>query len=165
MYVENYFCRVSSHWWSTGVHRDPNAIAAQRATQFFWNTCQKMRGGKHVKVKKWRRQDILCFRANARKLILGSIGTPLDHLSVNVFNKAYHRITNERVLAVHNGTVSLRCYVFLCGLSSDMLFIIDCLKSISIFCQKANQCWLSKENISFCSAGHAFFPWRHHVHK
>ena len=43
---------------------------------FFSNTCQKMRGGKHVKVKKRRRQDILRFRADARKLILGSIGTP-----------------------------------------------------------------------------------------
>ena len=41
-----------------------------------------MQGGKHVKVKKWRRQDILRFRADARKLILGSIGIPLDHLSV-----------------------------------------------------------------------------------
>ena len=41
-----------------------------------------MRGGKHVKVKKWRRRDILRFRADVWKLILGSIGTPLDHLSV-----------------------------------------------------------------------------------
>ena len=65
-----------------GVHRDPNAIAAQRAARFFSNTCQKMRGGKHVKVKKWRRLDIMRFRADVRKLILGSIGTPLDHLSV-----------------------------------------------------------------------------------
>ena len=63
--MENDFCRVSSHWWSTGVNRDPNAIAAQRAAQFFSNKCQKMRGGKHVKVKKWRRQDILRFRADA----------------------------------------------------------------------------------------------------
>ena len=47
---------------------------------FFPNTCQKMRGGKHVKVKKRRRQDILRFRADARKLILGSIGTPLDQV-------------------------------------------------------------------------------------
>ena len=48
--------------------------------------CQKMRGGKHVKVsgvtkhakvKKRRRQDILRFSADARKQILGSIGTPL----------------------------------------------------------------------------------------
>ena len=66
-----------------GVHREPNAIATQRAAQIFSNTCQKMRGGKHVKVKKRRRQDILRFRADVRKLILGSIGTPLDHLSVN----------------------------------------------------------------------------------
>ena len=29
-------------------------------------------------------QDILCFRADAWKLIFGSIGTPLDHLSFNV---------------------------------------------------------------------------------
>ena len=43
-----------------------------------------MRGGKHVKVKKRRRQDILRFRADARKLILGSIGTSLDHLSVKL---------------------------------------------------------------------------------
>ena len=33
-----------------GVHRDPNAIAALRAAQFFSNTCQKMWGGKHVKM-------------------------------------------------------------------------------------------------------------------
>ena len=40
-------------------------------------------GGKHVKVKKRRGQDILRFRANVRKLILGSIWDPLDHLSDN----------------------------------------------------------------------------------
>ena len=56
---------------------------------FFSNTCQKMWGGKHVKVKKRQRQDILRFGADARKLILGSIGTPLDHLSVNKY--LYHR--------------------------------------------------------------------------
>ena len=39
-------------------------------------------GGKQVKVKKRQRKDILRFRADARKMILGSIGTPLDHLSV-----------------------------------------------------------------------------------
>ena len=55
-----------------GVHRDPNTIAAQRAARFFSNT----------EVKKLRRQDILRFRDDTRKLILGSIGTPLDHLSV-----------------------------------------------------------------------------------
>ena len=56
-----------------GVHRDPNVIAARH--DFFSNTCQQMRDGKHVKVKKRRRQDILRFRAD--KLILGSTGTPL----------------------------------------------------------------------------------------
>ena len=45
-----------------------------------------MRGGKHVKVKKRQRQDILRFRADARKMILGSIGTPLDHLSVKTWH-------------------------------------------------------------------------------
>ena len=59
MYVENYFCRVSSRRWSRGVHMDPYAIARQRAERFFSNTCQKMRGGKHVKVKKRQRRDIL----------------------------------------------------------------------------------------------------------
>ena len=42
-----------------------------------------MRGGKHVKVKKRPRQDILRILADARKLILVFIGTSLDHLSVN----------------------------------------------------------------------------------
>ena len=65
-----------------GVHRDPNAIAVQCVARFFSNACQKMRGSKHVKVKKRRRQDILHFRADPQKLILGSIGTPFDHLSV-----------------------------------------------------------------------------------
>ena len=41
------------------VPRDPNTIATQRLARFFSNTYQKMRGGKHVKVKKRRRQDIL----------------------------------------------------------------------------------------------------------
>ena len=60
-----------------GVHRDPNAIAAQRAARFFFfKHMPEDQGGKHVKVKKGRRQDILRFRA------LGSIGTSLDHLSV-----------------------------------------------------------------------------------
>ena len=55
-----------------GIYRDPYAIAAQRAARFVSNTCQKMRGGKDVKVKKRRRQDILGFRADPRKLILGT---------------------------------------------------------------------------------------------
>ena len=44
-----------------GVHKDSNAIVAQRAARFFSNTCQKMQGGKHVKVKKWRRQEYSAF--------------------------------------------------------------------------------------------------------
>ena len=51
-------------------------LGLQRAARFFSNTCQKMRGGKHAKVKKRQRQDTQRFRADARKLILGSIGTP-----------------------------------------------------------------------------------------
>ena len=37
---------IGGQW---GVHRDPNAIAAQHPAQFS-STCQKMRGDKHVKV-------------------------------------------------------------------------------------------------------------------
>ena len=40
---------------------------------------KQMRGGKLVKAKKLQRQDFLRFRANSQKLILGSIGTHLDH--------------------------------------------------------------------------------------
>ena len=38
VYVEIYFCRVSSSWWSTGGgdNRDHNAIAAQCAARFFF---------------------------------------------------------------------------------------------------------------------------------
>ena len=80
--MENYFFECRPVGGQRGFHRDPNTIAAQRVARFFSNTCQKMRGGKHVKVKKRRRQNILRFCADARKLILGSIGTTFDHLSV-----------------------------------------------------------------------------------
>ena len=56
------FFRVPSRWWSRELHRDHNAIAAKHTARFFPNTCQKMRGGKHVKVKKRQRQDILRVR-------------------------------------------------------------------------------------------------------
>ena len=87
-----------------GVHRDPNAIAVQRPARLFSDTCQKMRGGKHVKVKKRRRQDILRFRADARKLILGSIGTPLPWplLSVNAVFKWYSGDGKYRINATNN---------------------------------------------------------------
>ena len=44
---------------------------------------QKKRKVKLDKVREGLRPITLRFRANARKLILGSIGTPLDHISVN----------------------------------------------------------------------------------
>ena len=44
---------------------------------------QKKRKVKLDKVREGLQPITLRFRANARKLILGSIGTPLDHLSVN----------------------------------------------------------------------------------
>ena len=53
-------------WWSRGS-RDSNAIA----------DCGYKRIGKLVKVKKQQRYDILRYRTNE------SVGTPLDHLSVN----------------------------------------------------------------------------------
>ena len=46
---------------------------------------QKKRKIKLDKVREELRPITLRFRANARKLILGSIGTPLDHLSVKFF--------------------------------------------------------------------------------
>ena len=70
-------CRPIGGQRGGGVHRDPNAIAVQRAARFFSNTCQMVRDGKYVKVKKRQRQD-----TNARKPILGSIGTPFTTYSV-----------------------------------------------------------------------------------
>ena len=46
---------------------------------------QKKRKVKLDKVREGLQPITLRFRANARKLILGSIGTPLDHLSVKSF--------------------------------------------------------------------------------
>ena len=57
VYAENYLCQVCSRLWSTGVPRNPKANAAQRVARFFSNTCQKMWGGKHVKVKKRQHQE------------------------------------------------------------------------------------------------------------
>ena len=51
---------------------------------FFFFCHQKKRKVKLDKVREGLRPITLRFRANARKLILGSIGTPLDHLSVNI---------------------------------------------------------------------------------
>ena len=44
--------------------------------------------------------------------------------------------------------MSLRWYAFLCGFCSDVLFTIDHLRSISLFCQNAHHDWLTKEYIS-----------------
>ena len=46
---------------------------------------QKKRKVKLDKVREGPRPITFRFRAYVRKLILGSIGTPLDHLSVNVW--------------------------------------------------------------------------------
>ena len=77
------FCRVSFRWWSTGVSIGTLTQLPRNARRNFFQTHARRCGVvSNVKVKKRRRQDILRFRAHARKLILGSIGTPLDHLSV-----------------------------------------------------------------------------------
>ena len=62
-----------------------------------------MSGGKHVKVKKQQRQDIVRYCADARKLILGSIGTHLDHLSINLFPLS--DIIKIRLIFVHGYTL------------------------------------------------------------
>ena len=50
--------------------------------QIFWP--QKKRRVKLYRVREGLRPITLRFRANARKLILGSIGTPVDRLSVKL---------------------------------------------------------------------------------
>ena len=52
-------CPIGGQWG--GVHRDPNAIAGAA----FFKHMPEDAGGKHVKVKKRRHQDILHFRADA----------------------------------------------------------------------------------------------------
>ena len=68
--------------------------------------------------------------------------------TVNLFIKAYHKITYKEDLKSHKSDVSLRWYAFLCGVGSDVLFTIDHLRSISFFCQNAHHDWLTKEYIS-----------------
>ena len=58
------------------------AELARGRCKFFCH--QKKRKVKLDKVIEGLRPITLRFRANARKLILGSIGTPLDHLSVKI---------------------------------------------------------------------------------
>ena len=68
--------------------------------------------------------------------------------TVNLFIKAYHRITYKEDLKSHKGAVSLRWYAFLCGFVSDVLFTIEHLRSISFFCQNVHHDSLTKEYIS-----------------
>ena len=58
------------------------AEPAHARCKFFCH--QKKRKVKLDKVREGLRPITLRFRANARKLILGSIGPPLDHFSVKV---------------------------------------------------------------------------------
>ena len=61
--------------------------------QIFYH--QKKRKVKLDKVREGLRPITLRFRAKARKLILGSIGTPLDHLSVKgALDKVQHHPSN-----------------------------------------------------------------------
>ena len=59
----DYFCRVSSRWWSMGSI-ETNVIAAQRDARFFFNHMPEDAGGKHVKVKKRQRQNTMRQREN-----------------------------------------------------------------------------------------------------
>ena len=70
-------CRPVGDQW--GSIEPLTQLLRNARRDIFSNTCQKMQGGKNVKVKKRQRQDIVRFCANAPKLIFGSIGTPLDH--------------------------------------------------------------------------------------
>ena len=68
--------------------------------------------------------------------------------TVNLFMKAYHKVTYKEDLKSHKSDVSLRWYAFLCGFGSDVLFTIDQLRSISFYCQNEHHDWLTKEYIS-----------------
>ena len=68
--------------------------------------------------------------------------------TVNLFIKAYHRITYKEDLKPYKSVVSLIWYAFLCGFGYDVLFTIDHLRSISFFYQNAHHDWLTKEYIS-----------------
>ena len=60
-----------------------------------------MLGGKHVKVKKRRRQDILRFCADARKLMFVRVHRdPLDQLSVNrlIITKTFIKNCNYLII-------------------------------------------------------------------
>ena len=61
---------------------------------------------------------------------------------INVFNRLYHRISMSQ-----NNAASIRWQVFL---FADMIFKIDHLKIVSIFCHVAQQCWILKEITTFC---------------
>ena len=69
--------------------------------------------------------------------------------TVNLFIKAYHRITYKEDLKITWSAVSLRWYAFLCGFCSNMLFTIDHSRSISFFCQNAHHDWLTNDYISY----------------
>ena len=66
-----------------------------------------MRGGKHVKVKKRRRQDILRICADARKLILGVHRDPLDHLSVKEAEQAKVILADPEAFAAAAASATL----------------------------------------------------------
>ena len=86
MYVEHFFVEHLSSVVPLVVNGGSIGTLTQlprnARRDFFFKHMPEDADGKNVKVKKRRRQDILHFRADAQKLILGSIGNPLDHLSV-----------------------------------------------------------------------------------
>ena len=65
---------------------------------------------------------------------------------VNLLNKAYHRIT-KGILKSHNSTVCPwdDMFFYICGFRSSMLFMIDHLRRISIFCQKTHHVFYDKK--------------------
>ena len=96
-----------------------------------------MRGDKHVKVKKRRRQDILRFCTDSRKLILGSIGTPLDHLSANLFTNAllYVYVTLYKCFRNLLKHICIQMQSKLCNFSNrSVSYITCCLSCLFVIC-------------------------------
>ena len=72
-------------------------------------------------------QDILCFRADAWKLILGSVGTPLDHLSFNVEGGReklfYENESSGLFFFCYCFCCFLFCFVFVCLFLKPLKFV------------------------------------------
>ena len=76
--------------------------------------------------------DMLSYSLTTMMCFLTKEWYGFPSCTVNLFIKAYHKITYKEELKLHKSDVFLRWYAFLCGFGSDVLFTIDHLRSISL---------------------------------